>query len=195
MPKPATYPTLFDNVLQLHITRLKKWGYLETNTSKGGAIDWSSNGESIGRISIFHLSNETENYIELNYNYRDEPRKYKVHLVSVPSNLGKGTIWYFLCPETGKRCRKLYSVGGYFLHRSAFRGCMYDSQTKSKKWREMEILFGSYFDSERYLEQLYSKHFKKYYKGKPTKRYLNLLKKIDKADRHSVRDIEELMLS
>jgi len=80
------------------------------------------------------------------------------------------------------------------LHRTAFRGCMYDSQTKSKKWREMEILFGSYFDIDKYYEQLYSKHFKKFYNGKPTKRYLKLLKKISEADRHSVRDIEKLLI-
>jgi len=194
MPKPATYPTLFDNVLQLHITRLKKWGYLETNTSKGGAIDWSSNGESIGRISIFHLSNETENYIELDYKYRDEPRNYRVHLVSVPSNLGKGIIWYFLCPETGKRCRKLYSIGGYFLHRTAFRDCMYDSQTKSKKWQQMERVYGVYFELDRLYEQLYKKHFKKFYNGKPTKKYLTLLKKIEDAERFSDRELKNLLL-
>ena len=194
MPKPATYPTLFDDVLQLHITRLKKWGYLETNTSKGGAIDWSSNGESIGRISIFHLSNETENYIELDYKYRDEPRNYRVHLVSVPSNLGKGIIWYFLCPETGKRCRKLYSIGGYFLHRTAFRDCMYDSQTKSKKWQQMERVYGVYFELDRLYEQLYKKHFKKFYNGKPTKKYLTLLKKIEDAERFSDRELKNLLL-
>ena len=58
----------------------------------------------------------------------------------------------------------------------------------------MEILFGSHFDRERYLDQMYSKHFKKFYNGQPTKRYLKLLKKIDEADRHSVRDIEKLLI-
>jgi hypothetical protein len=193
MPKPSTYPTLFNEALQLNISKLKGWDYLEQ--SKRGVINWSSNGSPIGSISIRSRITDDQKNIELDYKFRDEPRKYKIQLVSVPSNLGKGSVWYFLCPETGKRCRKLYSIGGYFLHRSAFRGCMYISQTKSKKWREMEILFGSYFDKEGYIEQLYSKHFKKFYNGKPTKRYLKLLKKIDEADRHSVRDIEKLMLS
>ncbi|MEH6405997.1 MAG: hypothetical protein V7767_01830 [Leeuwenhoekiella sp.] len=73
--------------------------------------------------------------MELDYNYKKEPRNYKVNLVSIPSNIGNGKIWYFLCPETNKRCRNLYSIGGYFLHRKAFKGAMYESQKQSKKWR------------------------------------------------------------
>lgn len=30
--------------------------------------------------------------------------------------------------NTEKRCRKLYLVDGYFLHRDAFKKCMYDSK-------------------------------------------------------------------
>ena len=63
----------------------------------------------------------------------DEPRNYKVYLTSTPSNLNRGEIWYFICPQTKKRCRKLYSIGGYFLHREAFNGCMYKIQIESKK--------------------------------------------------------------
>ena len=133
-------------------------------------------------------------YLELDYKFGDEPRNYKVSLVSMPSNLGRGLIWYFLCPSTNKRCRKLYSIGGYFLHREAFNGCMYDSQTKSKKWRQMEKVYGAYFDSDKCYEQLYKKHFKKYYKGKPTKRYLKLKKIIDASEKMSHLDIERLMV-
>jgi hypothetical protein len=118
----------------------------------------------------------------LNYKYNDEPRKYKVLLVSIPSNLGKGKIWYFLCPQTLKRFRKLYSISGYFLHREAFNGYMYSSQTKSKKWRQIEKVYGCYFDSEKHYRELYSKHFKTHYKGKPTKRYLRLMHQINKAE-------------
>ena len=70
-------------------------------------------------------------YIELDYNYRDKPQNYKVNLVRVPSNLGKDFVWYFHCPKTNKRCRKLYSVNGMFLHREAYKGCMYETQTYS----------------------------------------------------------------
>lgn len=53
----------------------------------------------------------------------------------VPSNLNKCEMSYLLCPETNKHCQKLYSIGGYFLNGEAFKGCMYKSQTQSKKHR------------------------------------------------------------
>ena len=133
-------------------------------------------------------------YVELDYKYNDEPRKFKVKLISMPSNLGKGKIWYFLCPQTKKRCRKLYSISGYFLHREAFSGCMYECQTRSKTWREREKSFGSHFEIDKYYEEIYSKHFQRYYRGKPTKRYSKLMRKIDLSDRYSYVDIEKLII-
>ncbi|APU66747.1 hypothetical protein [Christiangramia flava] len=192
MPKNHTFPTLFDEVLQLNISKLKQWEYLKSGQVRTGTITWSRNGTSTGSISIKVNTYSNQPYIELDYKFREEPRNYKVNLVSIPSNLGKGVIWYFLCPETNKRCRKLYSVSGYFLHRQAFRGCMYESQTKSKTWRQIEKVYGSYFDSEKNYELLYSKHFKKFYNGKPTKRYLKLMKRINEADRFTLSEIEQL---
>tara|TARA_R110002012_G_scaffold233730_1_gene407074 strand:+ start:1399 stop:1992 length:594 start_codon:yes stop_codon:yes gene_type:complete len=194
MPKPATYPTLFDEVLQLNITKLKEWGYLKPEQIKSGTLHWSTRGNEIASISIRSNTRDIEPFIELSYNYKDEPRKYRVTLVSIPSNIGNGKIWYFFCPETNKRCRKLYSISGYFLHREAFKGAMYESQKQSKKWRVLERVYGSYFDVEKYYKELYSKHFKTHYKGKPTKRYLYLKQKNDEAERHSARDIERLLV-
>ena len=158
-----------------------------------GTLTWSSNGEKTASISITVSTNERP-YIELDYKYNDEPRKYKVWLVTIPSNLGKGKVWYFLCPQTHKRCRKLYSIGGYFLHREAFKGCRYDSQTKSKRWSEMDRVYGSYFELDNLYEELYSKHFKTHYNGKPTKRYLKLLKQINKNVRFTDSYVERLFL-
>ena len=115
MPKFPTYPTLYDEVLQINISKLKEWNYLNPEQLKSGTLTWSSNGEKTASISITVNTNDRP-YIELDYKSNDEPRKYKVSLVSIPSNLGKGKIWYFLCPQTLKRCRKLYSISGYFLH-------------------------------------------------------------------------------
>ena len=194
MPKPATYPTLFDEVLQLHISKLKKWGYLEPNQYKSGLVTWSNQWGKTGEIRIRVNTSTFNKTIELDYNYKGEPRNYKIDFVSVPSNIGNGEIWYFLCPETNKRCRKLYSIGGYFLHREAFNGAMYESQTQTKKWRVLERVYGSYFDCDKYYKELHSKHFKTHYNGKPTKRYLYLKQKIDEAERHSVRDIERILV-
>lgn len=120
--------------------------------------------------------------MEVDYKFREESRNYKIKLVSVPSNLGKGEIWYFLCPSTNKRCKKLYSIEGYFLHREAFKGCMYELKPIASN-RYLDKSYGAYFRSDRLYEQLYQKHFKKFYAGKPTKKYLKIMEQINKAER------------
>lgn len=195
MPKPHTFPTLYNEALQISISKLKEWEYLNSEQLKSGTLTWSRNGNKTGSISIKVNTHSEQPYIELDYKYRDEPRNYKVRLVSMPSNLGKGLIWYFLCPETNKRCRKLYSIGGYFLHREAFNGCMYETQTQSKKYRQLDKTFGAYFKTDDLYSQLYQKHFKKTYAGKPTKKYLRIMEQIQKAESIPYDVIERLMLS
>lgn len=194
MPKFPTYPTLYDAVLQISITKLKEWEYLNPEQLKSGTITWSRNGNTTGSISIRVNTHSQQPYIELDYKYRDEHRNYKIQLVSVPSNLGKGLIWYFLCPQTNKRCRKIYSIGGYFLHREAFQGCMYESQTKSKYYRSLDKTLRAYFKIDRLNEQLYKKNFKKTYAGKPTKKYLRIMKIMQEAESITRSEIEKILM-
>ena len=193
MAKTPTFPTLFDEVLQINISKLKEWKYLNPEQLKNGTLTWSRHGNEIGSISIKVNTLSKQPYIELDYKHNEEPRKYKVKLVSIPSNLSKGKIWYFLCPQTNKRCRKLYLISGCFLHREAFKGCMYECQTYSKNWRQMGKVFGAYFEAEECYEEIYSKHFKKSYNGKPTKRYLRLLNQINKEEGFTNSEIEKLI--
>ena len=195
MPKPHTFPTLYNEALQISISKLKEWEFLNPEQIKSGTITWSWNGSQTGSISIKVNTHSEQPYIELDYKYRDEPRNYKVYLTSTPSNLNKGEIWYFICPQTKKRCRKLYLIGGYFLHREAFNGCMYETQTQSKKYRELDKTFGAYFEIDNLYEELYKKNFKKTYAGKPTKKYLRIMEQIQKAESIPYHEIERAILS
>ena len=195
MPKPHTFPTLYNEALQISISKLKEWEYLNPEQIKSGTITWSRNGSQTGSISIKVNTHSEQPYIELDYKYRDEPRNYKVYLTSTPSNLNKGEIWYFICPQTKKCCRKLYSIGGYFLHREAFNGCMYETQTQSKKYRQLDKTLGAYFKIDNLYSELYKMNFKKTYAGKPTKRYLRIMEQIQKAESIPYHEIERAMLS
>ncbi len=123
-----------------------------------------------------------------------EPIKYRVQLLAIPSNLGKGLIWYFICPHTGKRCRKLHLVGKYFYHRTACRG-LYENQTKSKYYKILEKAMGGGYKSDQLFEQLYKKNFKKQYAGKPTKKYLKLTQQIQRVESIPAHEIERALLS
>jgi hypothetical protein len=195
MPKPHTFPTLYDDLKTVSISFLTKHGYLKQKNWQRGSIRWSSNGKETGSISI-QVNTHLENlYLELDYSYNEVPINYNVQLVSAPSNLGKGVVWFFVCPHTGKRCRKLYLADTYFYHRSAFRGCMYEKQIQSKKYRQLDKTLRDYFQTDHLYEQLYKKHFKKQYAGKPTQKYLKLTQKLDKAESVSHLDIERALLT
>ena len=182
MAKPYTFPTLYDELLYLSITKLKEWGYLKPNQKKWGNVTWSRNGKETASFAIFVNTQDEHPTIKFKYSYKGEPYNYSYYLTSIPSNLGKGRIWYFICPITNKRCRKLYLLNGRFAHREAFTGCLYEKQTQSKFYRYLDKTFGAYFKVDDLYEELHKKYFKRTYAGKPTKRYLEILKQIEKAE-------------
>lgn len=190
MPKPSTYPTLFDECLQVSISFLTRHGYLKPNQWQSGTIAWSRNGNKTASIAIRVSTQSDSPYLELDYKNNGTPINYRVQLASAPSNLGKGFVWYFICPRTGKRCRKLYLADTYFYHRSAFMGCMYEKQTQSKRSRRLHKLLGACFRTDELFEQLNKKHFKKQYAGKPTKKYLKLIRQIEHAEGIPAHEIE-----
>jgi len=195
MPKPHTFPTLYDEVKTVSIFFLAKHGYLKSNQLKAGSIHWSRNGEKTGSISIRVCTYSENPYIEFDYKCNQQPINYKVQLVSALSNLGKGFVWYFVCPKTGVRCRKLYLADTYFYHRSAFRGCMYETQTQSKKSRYLNKTIGAYFKSDNLYSELNKKHFKKTYSGKPTKKYLRIMEQIKKVESIPYHEIERALIN
>jgi len=195
MPKFPTFPILYDEVKTVSISFLKKHGYLKPNQWLTGTMTWSRNGNNTGSIS-FQVDTQSESpNLLLDYKCNETPINYRVQLVSIPSNLGKGVVWFFICPCTGKRCRKLYLADTYFYHRSAFRGCMYEKQTQSKKYRGIDKTLGVYYRADQLYEQLYKKHFKKQYAGKPTKKYLKLTRQIQRAESIPYHEIERALIS
>lgn len=177
MPKPYTFPTLFNEVKTVSISNLNRWGYLKPNRYGTGTITWSINGTVTSSIGIAISTLAGSSYLELKYNYGDKPIRYRVELITVPANIGKGEVWYFVCPSTGKNCRILYSIGSMFLHRHACKGYLYEKQTYSSKTRGMMRMYEKLFKSDGLYEELYSKHFRRTYAGKPTKRFIKLMQK------------------
>lgn len=193
MPKQSTCPIIFDEVLKIKISDLKRFGYLKYGLKISTDLTWNRNGQKIADIDIIIDMDRNAPYMELNYRCNNKPINYCVKIISMTSNLGKGEVFYFQCPQTMKKCRVLYQVGGYFLHREAFTGCMYEKQTESKRARTQTKMIDTVFRTDVLYEQLYSKHFKKMYAGKPTKKYIKLMKKIRQAESVPYYEIERLL--
>ncbi len=194
MPKSHTFPTLYDDLKTISISFLTKYGYLKPNQWQNGTVTWSRSGNKTGSISIRVCTEPKSPYLELDYSCNETPINYRVQLVSVPSNLGKGVVWYLVCPKTGKLCRKLYLANNYFYHRTAFSGCMYEKQTRSKKWRQLDKTLGLCLRTEQIFEQLYQKHFKIHYAGVPTKKYLKLTRQLKRIENLDTNEITKALL-
>ena len=178
MGRYGNYPKTVEDCKTISISRLKEWKYL-TYGKRNGSIHWSINGVQNSSINIVVEFTDFEKSIILNYKTNGKDICYKVYLESLPSNLGKGEVLYFVCPSTKQQCRKLHLQCGYFLHRTAFQNLMYSKQIESKKFRYLGKVFDYIFNPDEIYQERYKKYFKTHYKGKPTKRYLRVKKKID----------------
>ena len=92
MVKHRTWPTLFDECKRIELSYLWKRYAMWMPQHRKMSLAWTCCGRPAGNIDL--IIDTREMYIELDYRFGDEPRHYRVQLVSVPSNLGKGRISY-----------------------------------------------------------------------------------------------------
>lgn len=154
-----------------------KNGYLKENTHSSGQMSWTC-GSTAG-IEAIHRKDEK--YIRLNYTVTDRQGiktdyNYRIEIETIPSNLGKGEILYFVCPESGKRAKVLYSAYGHhkYIHREWYLEryglrLYYNSQISSKIDYNNTMYFSTKNKVEALEDELYQKNRKRYYNGKPTK--------------------------
>lgn len=174
MSKSSTYAFTYEDCKSIEIKLLKESKLLLANQYKKSTIRWHINDQTTGRIEIVLDTISKKPYVELKYKINHENIQYKIALVNEISNLGKGNIWYFLCPFTLKKCRKLYLVEKYFTHRKYINSIYYDNQLLSKSQRKYIGLFNNLNKIEKAIEEIESKYFKRYYKGVKTKKFQKL---------------------
>lgn len=194
MGRYGNYPTTVEDCLSISIKKLKEWEYLKYNGTKSGVISWSRNDISHSKINIDVRKNDYTAFMILSYNFNGTPMNYQIEIITKHSNLGKGLMYFFLCPKTGKFCRKLILMNGYFLHREAFKGLMYAKQIEAKKARELHFIFDKIYIREELYEERYKKYFKTHYNGKETKRFKRLNHKIQLAESYPAGTMERLLL-
>lgn len=114
-----------------------------------------------------HITINDVNRVEMVYN----------HMRTKPG----GVVWFFICPVTGKRCRKLHFINGRYVHASRIKGYYRNNKPAwytESKFNDILKLKQAAMDSEKLIG---SKHFKTHYAGKPTKRFLKCSKHIQDA--------------
>ncbi|MCD1115592.1 hypothetical protein [Chryseobacterium turcicum] len=161
-----------ETVKQLTIKSLIANKILLPNTYNIGTLNFKVNGSKTGSIGFEIVVREFSGLIKISYVLGNgESKAYNIELISKPSNLGNGLLWFFICPKTGKTGRKLHLFNGVFAHRTAFPDLFYEKQTYSKQQREYDFALSEYP-----FNVMFNKHLKTHYKGVPTKKYARLLK-------------------
>lgn len=162
--------------------------YIVRNARTAGGMQWTK-GQAVG----FECNMiDEEKYLRLMYSVGSANFDYKIFIDELPSNLGKGTILYFLCPESGKRSRVLISAYGEpkFLNREFYHTkhglrIYYGCQKTTKRYYHNT----RYFDLKRKVNnleaELNEKHRNTHYRGMPTIDQRQLLKLKVKMEYHN----------
>ena len=182
--------TILNDALRLTTADLKKLGFLHPNRIRSGVVRW---GDGLASISITTDTRPGYPYIEFEYTRQGRELSYRLELVPKPSNLGIGTVWYFRCAVSSKPCRVLYSIGDRFVHRAAYSGVMYECQTKSRKWRDLQHHYGPMFKADAEAGKFYTPYRKTHYRGKPTRKYRRILHLEGWVSRMTDKDVEWMM--
>lgn len=160
---------------RLELSFLIKKGLIKKDARLESVINWNIRNEPTGSMRILTNHTPDEKYIRVSYTVTDfygvkTSLDYKVDLVEVDSNLGKGKVLYMVCPESKKRCRILYLAYGAnrFKCREAYQNRLYFSTQKSSK---SDFWNTKYFEVVSKIEKFGNLRTKTH-KGKPTKRAL-----------------------
>lgn len=158
----------------LSISALKRAGYLEPTEqgkARAGVVTVSDYYGHTAQIQVAAMVNDERQVIAVAYTYGGEPMAYKIALQYVPSNLpthGNTGYYYFVCPATGNRCRKLYLYGGSFVSQKAFKAPNF-WQTLSKGTRTFAAPSARVMLPDLIRHEMGNpKHRKETYRGKPT---------------------------
>ncbi|TKK65429.1 hypothetical protein FC093_20170 [Ilyomonas limi] len=144
MGRPSTGAWTVYESLRIDMPYLLKKGYIKKGSQLYFSLNWCDQRDNpTGSITcISSYLNTPENmYLELIYTLKSRSDgtktdyRYKVYLCEVDSNLGKGKVLYFLCPQSGKKCRILYKAydSPIFKSRESYNNRLYyDCQQSSK---------------------------------------------------------------
>ncbi|HET8899320.1 MAG TPA: hypothetical protein VFN09_11165 [Rhodanobacteraceae bacterium] len=126
MSYPGGWRPHIESALCLDLRQLFALGALRADCKASGTWRWTRNGETSASIGYRAKLGTDGGSLALDYfTERDGERRNitcTVPLVTLPRHYG-GRIWYFVCPYTGRRARKLYKWGpiDWFCHREAIK--------------------------------------------------------------------------
>ncbi len=177
---------------RLDLRVMLRYGQIKNGCRIVGSIEWTFGGS----VSYISDCTGTTKYLRLMYTCKNRNGEtiqmdYCITIDTVPSNLGKGELLYFVCPKSNKRALVLYDAYGsqIYAHRDWYKDAygmsiLYNSQQTSKQWYANTRYFYVKREVDSLKEQIVGKKYKKvHYKGQPTKDFKKLYKLTDRMHR------------
>ena len=161
---------------RIELTFLISLGIFAPGSIATFPLKWTSRGKPSGEIEAeAHSPKDAAPYLVLKYSINGESLRERIDIAYLPSNLGRGEIPYFICPETGKLCRILYRAYGSkrWKHREAYKRLGYRLYYSSQACSKLERYNTRYWNIEKRLEKD-TRRAAYEYAGKPTKRFTRL---------------------
>lgn len=170
MGRQSTGAITTREITRIELSYLLRQGFIKKGQVISGILSWN-NGSKIGIESFY---NNEERCLKLSYCFTSnetgerEDFEYSIQLTTIPSNLGRGEIVYFLCPITGRRARILYKCYGSKIWKSkgAYRHRIYYASQQCSKYDLHNI---RYWALEKEIERCIGRSKKKHYQGNETR--------------------------
>lgn len=181
-----------DEATKLDISYLLKYQYIQKGNKVIFNLSWT-NGSIISCESVY---NTNDIYLRLSYsvtNKQTNEKKdfdYKIYIAKLKSNLGKGEVLFFCCPESKRYCRKLFMCYGYqkFKHRLEYNNRIY---YKTQNISKVQLNDNRYFAIDKKINKFNNMRATLNYKGKETKRHIHTIKLLNKkAEIDNLRNID-----
>jgi len=177
---------------RIELSFLLKAGFIEKGQKIRRPLVWN-NGHLVWIESDFTMN---QKIIRLAYQIESSSGKlfemnYPIQIESIPSNLGRGEVYYFKCPNTGIRSRILYLAYGspIFKARESYQiRIFYQSQIISRNQYHKE----RFFFLEELLSRLEAKIKKSHYQGRQTRIIQRYYRLQEKSFQHDLKSLYSL---
>lgn len=182
MPKPIQGIATAERSKSIDISDFIRKKVFDKNIITSYCIYWGKElNQDSDCMNIDVIVTSDEKYMRLRYVVNPESevdRKemdYRVYFDSMKSNLGKGDVYYFVCPVSNQRCRILYMAYGseYFKSRLSYRNRIYyNCQASSKRL----YATNRYFKLTDKFDKFKETNFRLLYNGKKTRSFMKIEK-------------------
>ena len=181
MGRPYTGADYTTNAYQLQVGDLRRRGVIVRGKTVRATMSWPDGGPTLDMESTW---TDREQSLSLSFRLGEETWTQRIAIQTAPSPL-QGELLYFLCPRSGKRCRKLFRAyhSHGFYHRTAFGYRLYSPQQASSTYKRADRQL---LAAERKLATLQAKRRTSTYLGQPTRRAVRIAELQEEAERLEV---------